>query len=47
MIPVLAGKATRIDRSVLPDDLLELADRQYRACVVEVQEIPVRTIMVV
>lgn len=30
MIPVLVGKATRIDRSVLPDDLLELADCQYR-----------------
>ncbi|MFF2325085.1 MULTISPECIES: toll/interleukin-1 receptor domain-containing protein [unclassified Streptomyces] len=30
VIPVLVGKATRIDRSVLPDDLLELADCQYR-----------------
>ncbi|MEU9744224.1 toll/interleukin-1 receptor domain-containing protein [Streptomyces niveus] len=30
VIPVLVGKATRIDRAVLPDDLLELADCQYR-----------------
>ncbi|MFI0167820.1 toll/interleukin-1 receptor domain-containing protein [Streptomyces sp. NPDC017095] len=30
VIPVLVGKATRIDRSVLPKDLLELADYQYR-----------------
>ncbi|MFJ3534319.1 toll/interleukin-1 receptor domain-containing protein [Streptomyces sp. NPDC090109] len=30
VIPVLVGKATRIDRTVLPDDLLELADCQYR-----------------
>ncbi|QIQ02883.1 toll/interleukin-1 receptor domain-containing protein [Streptomyces liangshanensis] len=30
VIPVLVGKATRIDRTVLPDDLRELADCQYR-----------------
>ncbi|WP_030744241.1 toll/interleukin-1 receptor domain-containing protein [Streptomyces sp. NRRL S-31] len=30
VIPVLVGKATRIDRAVLPDDLRELADCQYR-----------------
>ncbi|MFI8825905.1 toll/interleukin-1 receptor domain-containing protein [Streptomyces sp. NPDC053431] len=30
VIPVLVGKATRIDRTVLPDVLLELADCQYR-----------------
>ncbi|MFF8712205.1 toll/interleukin-1 receptor domain-containing protein [Streptomyces sp. NPDC015184] len=30
VIPVLVGKATRIDRTVLPDDLQELADCQYR-----------------
>lgn len=30
MIPVLVGKATRIDHAVLPDDLRELADCQYR-----------------
>ncbi|MFJ5099287.1 toll/interleukin-1 receptor domain-containing protein [Streptomyces sp. NPDC088557] len=30
VIPVLVGKATRIDRTVLPDDLRELADRQYK-----------------
>ncbi|WP_435282187.1 toll/interleukin-1 receptor domain-containing protein [Streptomyces koelreuteriae] len=30
VIPVLIGKATRIDRAVLPDDLRELADCQYR-----------------
>ncbi|MGW7429646.1 toll/interleukin-1 receptor domain-containing protein [Streptomyces sp. NPDC054861] len=30
VIPVLVGKATRIDRAVLPDDLLELADCQYK-----------------
>ncbi|WP_299528271.1 toll/interleukin-1 receptor domain-containing protein [uncultured Streptomyces sp.] len=30
VIPVLVGKATRIDRVILPDDLLELADCQYR-----------------
>lgn len=30
VIPVLVGKATRIDRAVLPNDLLELADCQYR-----------------
>ncbi|NED36387.1 toll/interleukin-1 receptor domain-containing protein [Streptomyces sp. SID8499] len=30
VIPVLVGKATRIDPTVLPDDLRELADRQYR-----------------
>ncbi|WP_431784582.1 toll/interleukin-1 receptor domain-containing protein [Streptomyces chumphonensis] len=30
VIPVLVGKATRIDRAVLPDVLLELADCQYR-----------------
>ncbi|MFJ2431716.1 toll/interleukin-1 receptor domain-containing protein [Streptomyces anulatus] len=30
VIPVLVGKATRIDHAVLPDDLLELADCQYR-----------------
>jgi TIR domain len=30
VIPVLVGKAARIDRAGLPDDLLELADYQYR-----------------
>ncbi len=30
VIPVLVGKATRIDRAVLPEDLLELADCQYK-----------------
>ncbi|MFJ6480205.1 toll/interleukin-1 receptor domain-containing protein [Streptomyces sp. NPDC091682] len=30
VIPVLVGKATRIDHAVLPDDLRELADCQYR-----------------
>ncbi|MEW2297709.1 toll/interleukin-1 receptor domain-containing protein [Streptomyces sp. NPDC006743] len=30
VIPVLVGKATRIDPAVLPDDLRELADCQYR-----------------
>ncbi|MFC0599752.1 toll/interleukin-1 receptor domain-containing protein [Streptomyces palmae] len=30
VIPVLVGKTTRIDRAVLPDDLRELADCQYR-----------------
>ncbi|MGW8727628.1 toll/interleukin-1 receptor domain-containing protein [Streptomyces sp. NPDC055808] len=30
VIPVLVGKATRIDRAVLPGDLRELADCQYR-----------------
>ncbi|WP_256103944.1 toll/interleukin-1 receptor domain-containing protein [Streptomyces sp. ODS05-4] len=30
VIPVLVGKATRIDRTVLPHDLVELADCQYR-----------------
>ncbi|MFJ2812107.1 toll/interleukin-1 receptor domain-containing protein [Streptomyces sp. NPDC087294] len=30
VIPVLVGKATRIDRTVLPDDLRELADCQYK-----------------
>ncbi|MFF5469314.1 toll/interleukin-1 receptor domain-containing protein [Streptomyces achromogenes] len=30
VIPVLVGKATRIDRAVLPEDLRELADCQYR-----------------
>ncbi|MCS0634476.1 toll/interleukin-1 receptor domain-containing protein [Streptomyces sp. LP05-1] len=30
VIPVLVGKTTRIDRTVLPDDLRELADCQYR-----------------
>ncbi|GGW63952.1 toll/interleukin-1 receptor domain-containing protein [Streptomyces griseoloalbus] len=30
VIPVLVGKATRIDRVILPDDLRELADCQYR-----------------
>ncbi|GAA2287456.1 hypothetical protein GCM10010415_68190 [Streptomyces atrovirens] len=30
VIPVLVGKATRIDHSVLPEDLRELADCQYR-----------------
>lgn len=30
VIPVLVGKAARIDRASLPDDLLELADYQYR-----------------
>ncbi|MFJ6655353.1 toll/interleukin-1 receptor domain-containing protein [Streptomyces sp. NPDC091377] len=30
VIPVLVGRATRIDRAVLPDDLRELADYQYR-----------------
>ncbi|MFE9247968.1 toll/interleukin-1 receptor domain-containing protein [Streptomyces sp. NPDC007088] len=30
VIPVLVGKATRIDHTVLPDDLRELADYQYR-----------------
>ncbi|MGW1103179.1 toll/interleukin-1 receptor domain-containing protein [Streptomyces sp. NPDC002540] len=30
VIPVLVGKATRIDRAILPDDLRELADCQYR-----------------
>lgn len=30
VIPVLVGKTTRIDRAVLPDVLLELADCQYR-----------------
>ncbi|MFD8523135.1 toll/interleukin-1 receptor domain-containing protein [Streptomyces capillispiralis] len=30
VIPVLIGKATRIDRVILPDDLRELADCQYR-----------------
>jgi hypothetical protein len=30
VIPVLVGKATRLDRAVLPDDLQELADCQYR-----------------
>ncbi|MFD7030913.1 toll/interleukin-1 receptor domain-containing protein [Streptomyces sp. NPDC059917] len=30
VIPVLVGKATRIDRSVLPHELRELADYQYR-----------------
>lgn len=30
VIPVLVGRATRIDRTVLPGDLLELADCQYR-----------------
>ncbi|MFI8926207.1 toll/interleukin-1 receptor domain-containing protein [Streptomyces sp. NPDC053474] len=30
VIPVLVGKATRIDRATLPDNLRELADCQYR-----------------
>lgn len=30
VIPVLVGKATQIDRAVLPEDLRELADCQYR-----------------
>ncbi|NBE52141.1 toll/interleukin-1 receptor domain-containing protein [Streptomyces boluensis] len=30
VIPVLVGKATRIDRAALPEDLRELADCQYR-----------------
>ncbi|WP_436736971.1 toll/interleukin-1 receptor domain-containing protein [Streptomyces sp. BBFR102] len=30
VIPVLVGKATRIDPAVLPEGLRELADRQYR-----------------
>lgn len=30
VIPVLVGRATRIDRAILPEDLLELADCQYR-----------------
>lgn len=30
VIPVLVGRVTRIDRTVLPDDLRELADCQYR-----------------
>ncbi|MCW5253312.1 MULTISPECIES: toll/interleukin-1 receptor domain-containing protein [unclassified Streptomyces] len=30
VIPVLVGKATRIDHTALPDDLLELADCQYK-----------------
>ncbi|TXJ70864.1 TIR domain-containing protein [Streptomyces lavendulae] len=30
VIPVLVGKATRIDHAILPDDLRELADCQYR-----------------
>ncbi|MFF0969974.1 toll/interleukin-1 receptor domain-containing protein [Streptomyces sp. NPDC003703] len=30
VIPVLVGKATRIDRAVLPGKLVELADRQYK-----------------
>ncbi|MEW1694543.1 MULTISPECIES: toll/interleukin-1 receptor domain-containing protein [unclassified Streptomyces] len=30
VIPVLVGKATRIDRTVLPEDLWELADCQYK-----------------
>ncbi|WP_430382969.1 TIR domain-containing protein [Streptomyces sp. P10-4] len=30
VIPVLVGKTTRIDRAVLPNDLQELADCQYR-----------------
>jgi hypothetical protein len=30
VIPVLVGKATRIDRAILPADLVELADCQYR-----------------
>ncbi|MFD9620453.1 toll/interleukin-1 receptor domain-containing protein [Streptomyces virginiae] len=30
VIPVLVGRATRIDHAVLPKDLLELADCQYR-----------------
>ncbi|MEU7047627.1 toll/interleukin-1 receptor domain-containing protein [Streptomyces eurythermus] len=30
VVPVLVGKATRIDRAVLPEDLRELADCQYR-----------------
>ncbi|WP_329175137.1 toll/interleukin-1 receptor domain-containing protein [Streptomyces sp. NBC_01477] len=30
VIPVLVGKATRIDRALIPDDLLELADCQYK-----------------
>ncbi|WP_037913931.1 TIR domain-containing protein [Actinacidiphila yeochonensis] len=30
VIPVLVGKATRIDLAVVPDDLRELADCQYR-----------------
>jgi hypothetical protein len=30
VVPVLVGKATRIDRAVLPEDLVELADCQYR-----------------
>ncbi|MBD0706867.1 MULTISPECIES: toll/interleukin-1 receptor domain-containing protein [unclassified Streptomyces] len=30
VIPVLVGKTTWIDRAALPDDLLELADCQYR-----------------
>ncbi|WP_030206948.1 toll/interleukin-1 receptor domain-containing protein [Streptomyces bikiniensis] len=30
VIPVLVGKATRIDRATLPEDLRELADCQYR-----------------
>ncbi|MFC8494476.1 MULTISPECIES: toll/interleukin-1 receptor domain-containing protein [unclassified Streptomyces] len=30
VMPVLVGKATRIDRAVLPEDLRELADCQYR-----------------
>ncbi|MEV0850655.1 toll/interleukin-1 receptor domain-containing protein [Streptomyces sp. NPDC049954] len=30
VIPVLVGKATRIDLAVLPEDLRELADCQYR-----------------
>ncbi|MFE3016240.1 toll/interleukin-1 receptor domain-containing protein [Streptomyces sp. NPDC059256] len=30
VIPVLVGRATRIDSAVLPDDLRELADCQYK-----------------
>ncbi|MGC5411817.1 TIR domain-containing protein, partial [Streptomyces sp. DT225] len=30
VIPVLVGRATRIDPTVLPEDLRELADCQYR-----------------
>ncbi|MFJ5261106.1 toll/interleukin-1 receptor domain-containing protein [Streptomyces sp. NPDC088387] len=30
VIPVLVGRATRIDRAILPDDIRELADYQYR-----------------
>ncbi|MFD5933291.1 MULTISPECIES: toll/interleukin-1 receptor domain-containing protein [unclassified Streptomyces] len=30
VIPVLVGKATRIDRVILPEDLRELADCQYK-----------------